>query len=425
MKRIITAACLLLASATASAQGSDHFSLGEAYYNRGNYRLAANAFKLAVEADPSDAEAYFSMGNTYRRQGSYSQAVSAYRKAIQAAPTFARAYNNLGDAYDDQAMYAQAITAYRKAISLKPDFVEAYCNLGSIYDERGDYTEAISLFEQALKIDPNYAYAKYGLFAVRHRMSATQAPAAPLLASNTRVESRPIPPRPQTRRPEVSDELDREVPPTQGTLDDEIVVIVQPRPVERRVYPQTNNNVTPAPKAGAGERRVYPPAGTAESQGYTPFIAAGGTGSQKIAPPTENREAKRVLIGDTAAAKPSTPIARPSASTARPTTTSPSTVAPVSKPEQSDNDGRYTKEPILPKPVYTGKEGGRINVDITIDSKGNVIDAKIGDGTDIADENMRKSALEAARKVKFNNSKKTNQHGRITYNYPGSVAEKK
>jgi TonB family protein len=72
----------------------------------------------------------------------------------------------------------------------------------------------------------------------------------------------------------------------------------------------------------------------------------------------------------------------------------------------------------LPRPAYTVQEEGRIVINITVDPNGNVIFAEIGRGTNIDNANMRNSALEAARKAKFNSiNGNNNQSGTITYRY--------
>jgi TonB family protein len=72
----------------------------------------------------------------------------------------------------------------------------------------------------------------------------------------------------------------------------------------------------------------------------------------------------------------------------------------------------------LPRPAYSVQEEGRIVINITVDTKGNVIFAEIGKGTNIDNGNMRNAALEAARKAKFNSiSGSNNQSGTITYKY--------
>jgi len=72
----------------------------------------------------------------------------------------------------------------------------------------------------------------------------------------------------------------------------------------------------------------------------------------------------------------------------------------------------------LPRPAYSVQEEGRIVVNITVDPSGNVIFAEVGRGTNIDNDNMRRSALDAARRAKFNSiNGYNNQSGTITYKY--------
>lgn len=72
----------------------------------------------------------------------------------------------------------------------------------------------------------------------------------------------------------------------------------------------------------------------------------------------------------------------------------------------------------LPRPTYNAQEEGRIVINITVDPKGNVIFANIGRGTNIDNAPLRKSALEAVYRAKFNSINGTNnQSGTITYRY--------
>jgi TonB family protein len=72
----------------------------------------------------------------------------------------------------------------------------------------------------------------------------------------------------------------------------------------------------------------------------------------------------------------------------------------------------------LPRPAYSVQDEGKIVINITVNPQGNVIVAEIGKGTNITNQTMRNSAMEAARKAKFNAiTGNNNQSGTITYNY--------
>lgn len=72
----------------------------------------------------------------------------------------------------------------------------------------------------------------------------------------------------------------------------------------------------------------------------------------------------------------------------------------------------------LPRPEYTSQDEGRIVVNITVNTQGDVIFCEIGKGTNIDNATMRKGAMNAAKKAKFNSiGGNNNQSGTITYRY--------
>jgi len=72
----------------------------------------------------------------------------------------------------------------------------------------------------------------------------------------------------------------------------------------------------------------------------------------------------------------------------------------------------------LVRPNYTVYEEGRIVVTIIVDKDGSVISANVGSGTNIDNPTLRKAAVEAAQKTKFNKiNEGKNQSGTITYTF--------
>ena len=81
-------------------------------------------------------------------------------------------------------------------------------------------------------------------------------------------------------------------------------------------------------------------------------------------------------------------------------------------------NGRSIGRGGLPRPVYTTQVEGRIVINITVDPKGDVILTEIGRGTNIDDASLRRSAIDAAKRAKFNKiTGINNQNGTITYIY--------
>lgn len=74
----------------------------------------------------------------------------------------------------------------------------------------------------------------------------------------------------------------------------------------------------------------------------------------------------------------------------------------------------------LPIPIYLCEAGGKIVVNITVDSKGNVIDTYVNTSSTSTNECLIESAIEYAKEAKFNASpNKKSQLGSITFNFVG------
>ena len=89
--------------------------------------------------------------------------------AIESNPSYADAHNNLGIAKQKMGKFEEAITSYEDAISKKPDFAQAYNNLGALLVEMKDYKRAISILNQAIEIKRfNRGFYKFGYFIQKY-----------------------------------------------------------------------------------------------------------------------------------------------------------------------------------------------------------------------------------------------------------------
>jgi type II protein arginine methyltransferase len=66
-------------------------------------------------------------------RGEFDLAADAFKRAIMLKPDYPWAFNNLGVLYRDRKQPGAAIDAFKRALSLKPDFAEAKANLKAAY----------------------------------------------------------------------------------------------------------------------------------------------------------------------------------------------------------------------------------------------------------------------------------------------------
>jgi tetratricopeptide (TPR) repeat protein len=116
------------------------------------------------------AEMYFQRGLALEETGApIEQAIEAYRKAVELNPSAAGALINLGTIYYRQRKYAEAEQHYHRAIDVDTNYPLAHYNLGNLYDERGDLTRAEEQYTLALRLNPNYADAHFNLALLAER----------------------------------------------------------------------------------------------------------------------------------------------------------------------------------------------------------------------------------------------------------------
>jgi Tfp pilus assembly protein PilF len=96
----------------------------------------------------------------YLAGGAYEQAEARCMLALEHDPTLAEAHNLLGLLARHRGNDEEAAREYKEALALRSEFPEALNNYGELFMDRRDYGEACGLFEQALRIDPAYVTAR-------------------------------------------------------------------------------------------------------------------------------------------------------------------------------------------------------------------------------------------------------------------------
>jgi Flp pilus assembly protein TadD len=138
----------------ANMKADDLNESGRSAMQNGNYALAIELFKRAVELEPKDKYAWNNLGLSYLALRNTSKAVESFQKQIEVNPYDEFAYNNLGRAYWVDRKYEDASNAFKKQIEINPLDKYAHSNLGALYAEWHKYDEAAPELEKAVQLRP-------------------------------------------------------------------------------------------------------------------------------------------------------------------------------------------------------------------------------------------------------------------------------
>jgi tetratricopeptide (TPR) repeat protein len=124
----------------------------------------ANGSRNQKLADEKEAERWFQRGLDLEESGApLIEAVEAYKKAVELNPSAAGALVNLGTIHYHLHKFREAADYYQRAIDVDPRYPLAHFNLGNLRDEQGQIEEAFEHYGTALKLNPDYADAHYNV----------------------------------------------------------------------------------------------------------------------------------------------------------------------------------------------------------------------------------------------------------------------
>jgi len=104
---------------------------------------ARDAYRRALELDPSHADARLNLGRLLHEAGLLPAAESHYRMALGVRPDDATAAFNLGVCLEDQGRIDQAVEAYQRAIAIEPSFPDPYYNVARLLERSGNQVAAL------------------------------------------------------------------------------------------------------------------------------------------------------------------------------------------------------------------------------------------------------------------------------------------
>ncbi len=129
-----------------------HVGLGDARAAKGETDAAVASYQKALTFNPVNPRVHMSLGKIYySEKGLYYEAVNAYKRAIDLDPSSVEARMGLGEVYEDKGLYKEAIEEYKRVIEVDAKHTGAMYNLAVVY-ERTDPREAIAQWERYITL---------------------------------------------------------------------------------------------------------------------------------------------------------------------------------------------------------------------------------------------------------------------------------
>jgi tetratricopeptide (TPR) repeat protein len=149
---------LFIPTPTPTTSPESFINQGEDFFRQGKLSLAINAYKEAINSDPTNPSNYISLARVQVFSGQYDEAIKNTQNALLKNPENPMAYAVQGWALGFQEKYGEAELAVKKALELDPNNALAHAYYSEILINQGDYTlfdKAIEESQKARDLDPS------------------------------------------------------------------------------------------------------------------------------------------------------------------------------------------------------------------------------------------------------------------------------
>src|SRR5215204_1839428 len=138
-------------------------NIGVALLEQFKHKEAADAFRRALQLEPTLALARINLGIALFNLPDLPAAQKELQAAIAAAPSAPQPHYLLGLAAKTQNRAEEAIASFQKVVRIDPNDVGANVNIGQLYSQQRKYPEAIAALRLAVAAEPYNATALYNL----------------------------------------------------------------------------------------------------------------------------------------------------------------------------------------------------------------------------------------------------------------------
>lgn len=167
-------AITLTGSAAAASQAEAEFSRALRLHNGNELRAAAQAYRRALELDPTLVSAAINLAIIHEKWGETGAAEELYDSAVRAAPNLFSTRYNRGQFLQKQGRLAEARADYLVALGIKPHEASLHINLAAMEIRLFEMTRDVALLSAAelrLKKAENLHSTSAALYFNRARLA--------------------------------------------------------------------------------------------------------------------------------------------------------------------------------------------------------------------------------------------------------------
>jgi len=140
----------------------------------GTLPQAIEAYRHALELDPSLTDAHCNLGTAHYNRGEREAARLAYEAALQQHGTHREANFNLANLLEEAGRPEAAIHHYKRAVATDPCFSDAHLNLALLYEKIGIPRRGREHWRRYLQLAPDGTWAE----VARQRLRSEPRPGA-------------------------------------------------------------------------------------------------------------------------------------------------------------------------------------------------------------------------------------------------------
>ena len=133
--------------------------LGLALHGNGNYLIAIDKFKRALDLDPNFLPAKNNLANSYKAIGNFEKAEFYYKNVLKIKPNYIQALNNYANLKALIFDYYPAIELYNEALKIKENDETILFTLANAYHAIGETDKTKEIAEKILKLHPKHVSA--------------------------------------------------------------------------------------------------------------------------------------------------------------------------------------------------------------------------------------------------------------------------